>query len=257
LLTCKVGDIIINSFDGTYDKYTLKEWSDRNILKCPVCDRNYEYCHGDFVSPYFRHKEKDCSGYFTEPETDEHKQGKVQLYNWIKNQEGIINCKLEAWIPKTKQRPDIYFEKNGQKFVIEFQCTPISTEYKQRRELYKLNNITDIWVLGKEKYNLEPQFLNNNGVILRRSGRSREKVIEKDRSFSELFYLDYKIKKFIIHSYYLNRFFKRKRYREEYYAFSLDEFVFSNNTISLINDKFLNKINDELIKNQKEVCNDR
>jgi competence protein CoiA len=250
LLTCKVGETIINSFDGIYDKHTLKQWSDKNLLKCPVCNCNYEYCHGDYVSPYFRHKDKDCTDYYSEPESDEHKQGKIMLFNWINNQEGISNCKLEAWIPETKQRPDIYFEKDGQKFVIEFQCTPIASEFKRRRELYKLNDITDIWILGKEKYQLNPEFLNNNGVILRRFGLSREKAIEKDRMRSELFYLDYKINKFIIHNYYLNRFFKRKRYIKEYYAFGIEEFSFSNSTISLINEKFLTKVKDETHKRQ-------
>jgi hypothetical protein len=59
-------------------------------------------------------------------------------------------------IPETKQRPDIYFEKNGERFIIEFQCSPIATEYLERHELYQLAKINDIWILGTEKYNIIP-----------------------------------------------------------------------------------------------------
>lgn len=249
LLTCKVGETIINSFDGTYDKFTLKKWSDKNLLKCPVCNSTYEYCHGEYVSPYFRHKEKNCSGYYSEPETDEHRQGKIKLYNWIKSQKMVTDCKLEAWIPETKQRPDIYFEIENKKYVIEFQCTPIASEYHEK---YKLNKISDIWVLGIDKYKIKNQYINNNGVILRRYGR--EKIIEKEQSWSNLFYLDVKNNLIIINNYFLNRFFKRKRYRENYYAFELEEFNFENNKIVLRNEKFIKKLEEE---KQKEVENVR
>ena len=181
MLTTKLGESIINCIDGKYDRYQFKVWSNKGILKCPVCDGKYEYCHGEVVSPYFRHKDKDCGGYYTEPETDEHKEGKTKLYNWLKNQPGIENLQLEAWIPETKQRPDIYFEQNGKRYVIEYQCTPIASEYLKRRELYKLNNITDIWVLGEEKYNLY-----YDGVSVK-STTTRLKTIEKE---DIVYYLD-------------------------------------------------------------------
>ena len=109
------------------------------------------------MSQYFRHKDKsiECEGLYHEPETEEHIQGKTLLYNWLKGlqDKGIIsNVQLESYIKETKQRPDLYFEWNGYRYVIEFQCTPIATEYLKRRELYKLANIKDIWILGLEKY---------------------------------------------------------------------------------------------------------
>lgn len=104
------------------------------------------------MKPYFRHKEKECDGFFHEPETQEHIEGKIMLFNWIRNIEGIENCILEAFIPETRQRPDIYFECNGNRYVIEYQCSPISSEFLERRELYKLAGINDIWILGVEKY---------------------------------------------------------------------------------------------------------
>ena len=43
MLTCKVGNTIINCVDGEYDKYKLKLWSDKKRLICPDCGGLYEY----------------------------------------------------------------------------------------------------------------------------------------------------------------------------------------------------------------------
>lgn len=78
------------------------------------------------------------------------------MFEWIKNQNGVTEAVLEGWIPETKQRPDIKFKYNGKKYVIEYQCSPIATEYVERHELYKVSGIIDIWILGTEKY-LQPK----------------------------------------------------------------------------------------------------
>lgn len=166
MLTSRVGETIINCFDGKCDKYTLKKWSEKNKLFCPDCGKLYEYCHGEIKHPYFRHKDKskDCDGIYSEPESEEHIEGKTILYNWLlkMQEENLIKeLKLESYIASTKQRPDIYFEIQNERYVIEFQCTPIATEFLERRELYKLAGINDIWILGTDKYNIE---LKNNSV---------------------------------------------------------------------------------------------
>lgn len=178
MLTCKVGETIINCIDGKYDKYTLKQWSDKNKLICPDCNKPYEYCHGEINEPYFRHKEKnkECEGIYSESETQEHIQGKKIIYRWLLKlqEQGVIqNVKLESYIPETKQRPDIYFEQNGKRYVIEFQCSPIATEYMERHRLYQLANVNDLWILGIEKYNI---IFNEDGVI---SHKYRYKVLEE------------------------------------------------------------------------------
>ena len=153
MITAKIGEKFVNCFDGEHSRETLKTWADKGILKCPACGKEYEYCHGRVVRPYFRHKEKtDCVDKYSEPETNEHIQGKIALYNWIKEQDDITDVILEAWIPETKQRPDIAFKYNGEQYVFEFQCSPISTVYLERHELYQTAGIKDIWILGTEKY---------------------------------------------------------------------------------------------------------
>lgn len=94
----------------------------------------------------------ECEDKYSESETEEHLNGKRDLFEWIKKQNGVVNAVLEGWIPDTKQRPDIMFEYNGQKYVIEYQCSPIATEYVERHELYKASGIIDIWICGTEKY---------------------------------------------------------------------------------------------------------
>ena len=79
-------------------------------------------------------------------------QGKKDLYEWVKSQHGVTNAVLEAWISETKQRPDIMFEYDNKKYVIEYQCSPIASEYLERHELYNAAGIHDIWICGTEKY---------------------------------------------------------------------------------------------------------
>lgn len=153
ILTCKLGNEIINCYDGTHNKEQFKKWASKNILLCPACNNPYEYCHGEFVSPYFRHRRNiSCTSLFSEPETEEHIVGKRDLFEWIKKQDGVTNPVLEGWMPETKQRPDIMFEYNGMKCVIEYQCSPIASEYIKRHELYQAANIRDIWICGTSKY---------------------------------------------------------------------------------------------------------
>ena len=153
MLSCLVGENRINLFDKKYDKIQLKKWADKNILICPACNKPYEYCHGKIKIPYFRHKDKElCLDKYSESETQEHLQGKRDIYEWLLSQDNIKDVVLEGWIPETKQRPDIMFKYNGIQHVIEYQCTPISTEYYERHDLYNAVGIVDIWICGANKY---------------------------------------------------------------------------------------------------------
>jgi len=44
------------------------------------------------------------------------------------------------------------FKYKGRQCVIEYQCTPIASEYVKRHDLYKAAGIIDIWILGKYNY---------------------------------------------------------------------------------------------------------
>lgn len=158
MLSCKVGENIINTIE--YDNEQIRKWSKKGILKCPVCDGKMIYKNGEFKIAHFAHEKSECSLMYSETETKEHLNGKKALYEWLKAQEGVINLQLEAWIPETKQRPDIYFEYDGERYVIEYQCSPIATKYAERHRLYELAGIKDIWILGTEKYYINENYLN-------------------------------------------------------------------------------------------------
>lgn len=151
ILVCKLGEKEINCYDGIYDRDTLKAWSKKGILRCPQCGEQYTYNHGKVRTPYFKHLNSDCVMY-GESETEEHIQGKIDLYEWVQKQDGVTDVKLEGWLPDTKQRPDIMFKYNGKQYVIEFQCSQISSEYIERHELYEAAGIYDIWICGAENY---------------------------------------------------------------------------------------------------------
>ena len=153
MLSCLLNGKRINCIDGEYTRDQLKTWAKKRILICPACEKPYEYCHGKIKIPYFRHMDKmECEDRYSEPETDEHLTGKKDLYEWLKNQPRVTDCELEGWIPGTKQRPDIMFKYNGQQCVLEYQCSPIASEYYERHELYQSAGIQDIWVCGTKKY---------------------------------------------------------------------------------------------------------
>lgn len=253
MLTAKVGRDIINCFDGKYDRYRLKQWSNKKILKCPICGGDYEYCHGEIIHPYFRHVGKECNGYYSESETEEHRNGKKILFDWISKQEGVVNCRLEHWIPETKQRPDIYFEYEGKKFVIEFQCSPIASEYLLRRELYKLSGINDIWILGTEKYSIS---IDKKGNLIH---GSRYKTIEKKSKNDCIIYFDVKNKLLYANSLILpmnNEIFQLTedlRYEKDVKRFDLYNFDLFHKDFMFI-ERLENFIfNEDYIKPHKEI----
>lgn len=150
-MTCIVGKNNVDTF--SYDDTRLREWSNKSMLKCPVCGKRMLYCHGDYKNPYFRHeKNSDCPDTYSEGVTQEHIEGIKILYEWLKNNDDVTDLELEKWIKETHQRPDIYFKYKDEEYCIEYQCSPISTQYAKRHDLYRLQEINDIWILGMDKY---------------------------------------------------------------------------------------------------------
>lgn len=256
MLSCTIGVKNVNTID--YSEKELRAWSDKKILKCPVCGERLIYKHGMVRVPHFAHeKDKECTYTFFENETKEHASGKVLLYKWLQKLNSVSNLELESYIKETKQRPDLYFKIGEQKYVIEYQCSPITLEeFKERRELYKLNNIIDIWILGIDNFNF-----NTNGKI-------KMKVLDK------LLFLEKKL-------YYLNAFNETiykitnpSEYVKGFYKFQeqnmldLNNFyiengeIILNQTVTQRFNEFINYIHNkgqeranELLMKQKEIYN--
>ena len=221
----------INCFDGKYNKDQLKKWSNKKILLCPVCGKPYEYCHGKVVQPYFRHKDKaQCEDKYSEPETEEHLKGKRDLYEWIKRQDNVTDVILEGWIPETKQRPDIMFKYNGKQCVLEFQCSPISTEYYERHELYQAAVINDYWICGTKKYFQYYHVGNGNKRINELESKCKIYYDVNDGCMFILEYMDEKLFNKIIN--------KKYKKRSEYLMEDIYDYSPGKQNYFVVKDKF-------------------
>lgn len=147
-------------------------------------------------------------------------QGKIDLYEWIKKQKGVSDVVLEGWIPETKQRPDIMFTYGNKLWVIEYQCSPIATEYVERHELYQAAGIHDIWICGTEKY-LKPfmreKYLQSESVGFYDSANKYFFALEGNKIYS------------------LTNFKAEKYYHSQgtFYGLPLDDFIFKGTIINV------------------------
>lgn len=193
MLSCIIGVKSINSFD--YEEAKLREWSNKGILRCPECGEKVIYCKGDYKVPYFRHEiGTSCDGgnSYYEPMTEEHIEGIRVLYNRLKEIEGVTNLEVEKYIKNTKQRPDIYFEYKDKRYCIEYQCSPISTQYNKRHELYQMEGIEDIWILGTDKYEFNERDKKDKDVLEFTEKKIKTIENEIDKSSKALLYMNNK-----------------------------------------------------------------
>jgi hypothetical protein len=240
------------------------------MLKCPICNEKMLYCHGDYKIPYFRHdKNTECEDIYSEVVTQEHLKGIKTIYYWLKNQKNIINLQLEKWIPETRQRPDIYFEREEQgkikKYAIEFQCSPISTKYNERHDLYRLNQINDIWILGIDKYDIgQFESLNNIDANNIKLNGIKTKTIEREilESNNKLLYLNqstvYKLNK-AIEIGYITKFDMIYDVNSNIESNNFEQ-IFENDGLFINNPKYnilldtLKNYCEELNLNSKDIC---
>lgn len=126
--------------------------AERNLCKteyfyCPSCKGRVCLKAGEIKRPHFAHYRNGVCHTFSEGETEEHLEGKLQLATYLKMKEK--NVQLEAYLPELQQRPDILFEKDNRKIAIEFQCSSISIErIVERTQGYLDANYEVIWILG-------------------------------------------------------------------------------------------------------------
>ncbi|MBB6453053.1 competence CoiA-like predicted nuclease [Salirhabdus euzebyi] len=108
---------------------------------------------GQKVIPHFAHEQLDgCA--LGQGEGEYHEKGKLDLYNWLK-QQGGLEVALEPYIEKIKQRPDILVKVGSRYCAVEFQCALISEEILQKRTKgYLRIGIQPIWIIGKERIKL-------------------------------------------------------------------------------------------------------
>lgn len=131
----------------------------------PGCKQKLIVKAGKQKAMHFAHYKKTCH-LFSEGETQEHLQGKYQLYHWLK--EIGLNSQIEAYMSNLKQRPDIISSlQSGEKIVFEFQCAPISTEKLISRSYgYANKKLKFFWILG-QRYRLKKKLTQQIAQFIR------------------------------------------------------------------------------------------
>jgi hypothetical protein len=167
----------------------LRRLSNARLLTCPGCGALVVLHAGTVRTHHFAHLPGSvCSAPQTEPETEEHRAGKLLIARWLRACLPDAQIVVEAHIIETNQRADILivlpvqnaslpsvgletpsgsegylqdktvnrFVARGQTFLplqqriaIEYQCANMQAkEWRRRHQLYRSVGIQDLWILG-------------------------------------------------------------------------------------------------------------
>ncbi|HZP83003.1 MAG TPA: competence protein CoiA family protein [Chthonomonadaceae bacterium] len=140
----------------------LRSLSDARALTCPGCGGPVVLHAGAVRAHHFAHLPGAvCSLPQTEPETPEHRAGKLLIARWLRACLPDADILLEAPIPETGQRADVLavLPGRGRKvrcIALEFQCANLSArEWRRRHRLYREADIPDLWLLGGSRLDWE------------------------------------------------------------------------------------------------------
>lgn len=137
---------------STKDKYNLGK---KKLLLCPVCKTSVFFCEeGEKIAHFTHHKAGDCplSTYRSYDYTSsQHHDNLVEKFVvLVRNQFSSIPVYPDYYI-NNELFTDIYFELEDVKIAIEVQFKNFNNNtFLKRRELYKQNNIKDIWFFVQE-----------------------------------------------------------------------------------------------------------
>ncbi|WP_339280277.1 competence protein CoiA family protein [Lysinibacillus sp. FSL P2-0066] len=152
------------------DKVRLKSLSATKKLYCPNCQKQIFFRGGPKRIHHFYHAAHVECSFVGEPETQEHLGGKLAIYNRLKEQYPNAYVALEERITKTNQIADVYADfGNGQRFAFEVQCAEQTAEkWLERRKLYAIAGITDIWLFGANYYKeIDSEDIEESEIFLR------------------------------------------------------------------------------------------
>ncbi|WLR53823.1 competence protein CoiA family protein [Mesobacillus subterraneus] len=147
--------LVANKSDGTslslgerWEKSDLIEIRSREKFHCPECGEEVAMKLGSKKIWHFSHLAGGSCQYEYDRESEYHLSGKLQLFNWLKKQG--IQAELEHFDQQMKQKPDIAFKLQNQKYAIEFQCSVIPEEiFVKRTETYLHYGVIPIWIAAE------------------------------------------------------------------------------------------------------------
>ncbi|WP_404459774.1 competence protein CoiA [Sutcliffiella horikoshii] len=128
----------------------LRLLSKSKMLFCPECLTVARFASGEQVTAHFKHVQSPDCTYDSEPETEEHLKGKMQIRNWLVKRYPEVYVEFEYKIKETNQRADVIaIFPDGKRVAFEMQCSKIQgSVWKERHALYKKAGIQDFWILG-------------------------------------------------------------------------------------------------------------
>lgn len=134
-----------------HDRWTRDELKKLRQLEqfiCPQCNGFLRLKVGAINIPHFAHyNDESCEQYFSEGETYEHLQGKLDLYHFFQAYPSL-EIQLEPYLPKLKQRPDLLIRQKSRLMPIEFQVSRISrAQMEERTYGYEAHSLEPLWIL--------------------------------------------------------------------------------------------------------------
>lgn len=136
----------------------LRRLSDARALTCPGCGALLVLHAGTVRAHHFAHLPGAvCTLPASEPETEEHRMGKLLIAQWLREQLRPAEIIVEAYLPQTQQRADVLAVlPEGKRVALEFQCANLSArEWRRRHRLYQDAGIQDLWLLGSSRLHRE------------------------------------------------------------------------------------------------------
>ena len=163
---------------GFDDEAELRALSDARALTCPGCGAAVVLHAGRVRARHFAHLPGAvCRTPQSEPETEEHRAGKLLLARWLRECLPEAEILIEAWIEATGQRADVLAILPGRgrakerRFAFEFQCANLSArEWRRRHSLYREAGYEDLWILGGSRLKIEAENQRNKQDEQDRSG---------------------------------------------------------------------------------------
>ena len=146
---------------GLHSPEELRRLSDARSLTCPGCGGTVVLHAGSVRAHHFAHLPGAvCALPQTEPETEEHRAGKLLLARWLRERLPDAEIIVEATLPQTGQRADVLAvlpERPIRRIALEYQCARLSArEWRRRHRLYRDAGIEDLWLLGGSRWIAQP-----------------------------------------------------------------------------------------------------
>ncbi|HLR10945.1 MAG TPA: competence protein CoiA family protein [Sporosarcina sp.] len=131
-----------------WSREQLKQLRKKEQFFCPQCNHVLQLKVGAINIPHFSHQHhKACDQFFSEGETFEHLQGKLDLYHFFQTYPQL-NVQIEPYLSELRQRPDLLIYQQDMWKPIEFQVSRIPVEKMQRRtNHYKEHSMDPLWIL--------------------------------------------------------------------------------------------------------------